>query len=450
MNTPMLPPQVKIALDRLTQAGFQAYVVGGAVRDWVRGAAAGQDWDMTTDALPHQVEQVFRDCRLVETGLKHGTVTVLLDGLPLEITTFRVDGAYTDHRRPDRVRFTPSLEEDLVRRDFTMNALAWSPRTGLVDCCGGVADIHAGIIRCVGQPDRRFQEDGLRILRALRFASTLGFSLEQDTAAAVHRNRDLLASIAAERVQAELTRLLCGQNVQAVLLEYGDVLAVPIPELAPMFGFLQHNPHHDRDVWTHTAAVAAAAPAEPVLRWAALLHDVGKPDCFSLAPDGTGHFYGHAQRSTQLAEAVLARLRLDRDSRERILTLIRYHDLPIPPEVKPVKRLMNKLGADTVEQLIWLHKADTAGQSPLCAGRIREYDQVEAVRREVLAQAACFSLKDLAVNGRDMLTLGLRGPRIGQALEHCLNGVMDERLPNEKQALLNEVRRLALSPPEGR
>lgn len=440
MDAPALPPQVNTALSRLAAAGFHAYVVGGAIRDWVRGSAAGQDWDMTTDALPEQVEQVFRDCRLVETGLKHGTVTVLLEGLPLEITTFRVDGAYTDHRRPDRVQFTPSLEEDLVRRDFTMNALAWSPAAGLVDCCGGVSDIAAGIIRCVGQPDRRFQEDGLRILRALRFASVLGFRLEADTAKAVHRNRGLLAAIAAERVQAELTRLLCGQNAEAVLLEYGDVLAVSIPELAPMFGFQQHNPHHDRDVWVHTAAVAAAAPAEPVLRWAALLHDVGKPACFSLAYDGIGHFYGHAQHSTNLANEILTRLRLDRDSRERILALIRYHDLPIPPEAKPVKRLMNKLGADAVRQLICLHKADTAGQSPLCAGRIQEYDRVEAVRQALLAQAACFSLKDLAVNGRDLLSLGLTGREIGQALEYCLNAVMDERLPNEKQPLLEELR----------
>ena len=207
-----------------------------------------------------------------------------------------------------------------------------------------------------------------------------------------------------------------------------------------MFGFQQHNPHHDRDVWAHTAAVVAAAPGEPVLRWAALLHDVGKPACFSLAYDGIGHFYGHAQHSTGLANGILTRLRLDRDSRERILALIRYHDLPIPPEAKPVKRLMNKLGADAVRQLICLHKADTAGQSPLCAGRIQEYDRVEAVRQALLAQAACFSLKDLAVNGRDLLSLGLTGREIGQALEYCLNAVIDERLPNEKQPLLEELR----------
>ena len=236
-----LPSQVHTALDRLTAAGWEAYVVGGAVRDALRGCAAG-DWDITTNAEPAQVERVFAGERLIETGLRHGTVTVLLDGLPLEITTYRVDGDYTDHRRPDAVRFTRSLREDLLRRDFTMNALAYNPRTGLVDVCGGAEDIARGVVRCVGEPDRRFQEDGLRILRALRFASVLGFQIAPETAAAIHRNRALLQYLAAERVQSELTKLLCGQNVDAVLREFSDVLAVPIPELRPMFGFEQLRP----------------------------------------------------------------------------------------------------------------------------------------------------------------------------------------------------------------
>ena len=335
-----LPPQVHTALDRLAAAGWEAYVVGGAVRDALRGCAAG-DWDITTNAEPAQVERIFAGERLIETGLKHGTVTVLLGGLPLEITTYRVDGDYTDHRRPDAVRFTRSLREDLLRRDFTMNALAYNPRTGLVDICGGAEDIARGIVRCVGEPDRRFQEDGLRILRALRFASVLGFQITPETAAAIHRNAALLQYLAAERVRSELTKLLCGQNVGAVLREFADVPAVPIPELRPMFGFEQHNPHHDRDVWQHTVAVVAHIPPEPVLRWAALLHDVGKPPCFSRGPDGVGHFYGHAAKSAELADAVLMRLRFDTAGRTRITQLIRYHDLPVPPEPKPVRRLMN-------------------------------------------------------------------------------------------------------------
>ena len=431
-----LPEQVRLALARLEDAGYKAFVVGGAVRDYVRGADTGTDWDITTSALPEETETVFAGYRVIETGMKHGTVTVLLDGEPLEITTYRVDGGYSDHRHPDEVRFTRSLREDLRRRDFTMNAMAYSPRTGVVDPFGGQADLAAGVVRCVGEPDRRFQEDALRILRALRFASALGMGIHPDTARAARDNRPLLTSVAAERVRVELTKLLCGADAERVLLEFPDVLSVPLPEIGGMVGFDQHNPHHDRDIWAHTAAVTAAIPARPVLRWAALLHDVGKPPCFSLAEDGVGHFYGHAAESARMADGILRRLRFDTDSREEIVRLIRYHDLPIQPERKPVKRLMNKLGPDTVRRLIELHKADTRGQSAICAGRIAEYDAVAAVLDEILSEKECFSLRNLAVNGTDMMALGLTGRDIGRALNACLTAVMEEKLPNERGALL--------------
>ena len=431
-----IPDQVKTALERLNAAGHETYVVGGAVRDLVRGSGPVRDWDLATAALPEQTEAVFRDFPLIETGLKHGTVTVLLDGMPLEITTFRVDGAYTDHRRPDGVRFTGRLEEDLARRDFTINAMAWSPQRGLVDPFGGSGDIRRGLIRCVGTPERRFQEDALRILRALRFSSELRFAIEKETAAALRRQRELLGAVAAERVHSELTRLLCGPGAEEVLLKYGDVLAVPIPELAPMFGFQQHNSHHDRDVWAHTAAVVGAVPPRPVLRWAALLHDVGKPECFTVDEKGTGHFYGHARRGAELADAVLSRLRFDTRSRERIVELVRRHDAPIPPEEGAVKHLLNRMGPEGTEELIALHRADTLGQSPLCHGRLADYDRAEELRRALLERAACFSLKNLAVNGRDLLALGLRGPAVGRGLDACLDAVMDGRVPNRREELL--------------
>lgn len=431
-----LPEQVRRALVRLENAGYEAFVVGGAVRDYVRGADTGTDWDITTSALPEETETVFSGYRVIETGMKHGTVTVLLDGEPLEITTYRVDGGYSDHRHPDEVRFTRSLREDLRRRDFTMNAMAYSTRTGVVDPFGGQADLAAGVVRCVGEPDRRFQEDALRILRALRFASALGMGIHPDTARAARDNRTLLALVAAERVRVELTKLLCGADAERVLLEFPDILSVPLPEIGAMVGFDQHNPHHDRDIWAHTAAVTAAIPARPMLRWAALLHDVGKPPCFSLAEDGVGHFYGHAAESARMADGILRRLRFDTDSREEIVRLIRYHDLPIQPERKPVKRLMNKLGPDTVRRLIELHKADTRGQSAICAGRIAEYNAVAAVLDEILNEKECFSLRDLAVNGTDMMSLGLTGRDIGRALNACLTAVMEEKLPNERGALL--------------
>lgn len=434
-----LPSQIHTALSLLDAAGHEVYVVGGAVRNHVMGLPA-KDWDITTSALPREVKEVFRGFRLIETGLKHGTVTVLVDSEPIEITTFRVDGSYTDHRRPDRVQFTGTLQEDLARRDFTINALAYHPQKGITDYYGGVDDIRAGILRCVGEPDRRFREDGLRMLRGLRFASVFDLTIHRETAEAIHRNRELLGHIAAERIRGELTKLLCGPSAGKILARFRDVAAICIPELAPMFDFFQHNPHHDRDVWTHTLAAVDSIPPDPVLRWAALLHDVGKPGCFSIESDGLGHFYGHAQRSTMLADEILSRLRFDNDSRKQITTLIRYHDLPIPPERKPVRRLINKLGEDTVRQLILLHIADTMGQSEICRGRIGEYELTARTLEEVLREESCFSLKDLAVNGNDMLALGLRGRAIGQALDRCLNGVMEELVPNEKDALLAYLR----------
>lgn len=436
----VLPPQVNDALDLLGGAGYEAYLVGGAVRDCVRGVGRAKDWDVTTNAEPSEIKAVFSHCRIIETGLKHGTVTVVMGGEPLEITTYRVDGAYSDHRRPDEVRFTRSLKEDLARRDFTMNALAYHPSAGIVDFHGGRQDIADGIVRCVGNADKRFREDALRILRALRFASVFDFRIEEGTAEAIFQNRQLLSGIAAERVQAELTGLLCGQGAARVLEEYADVIAVPIPEIVPMFGFEQHNPHHDKDVWAHTLQVVASIPPEPVLRWTALLHDVGKPHCFSRGEDGVGHFYGHAERSTEQTKDVLRRLRFDNAGKDRITTLVRYHDLPIPADRKPVKRLMNKLGTDTVRRLIEVHKADTMGQSEICRHRIGEYEAVSGVLEAILREEACFSLRDLAVNGRDLLALGLRGPEVGAALDRCLAAVMDERLPNDKAALLRYVR----------
>ena len=292
-----LPPQVNTAFALLDAAGYEAFLVGGAVRDYVRSCSPAKDWDITTNALPEQVEEAFAGYRLIETGLKHGTVTVVIDHEPLEITTYRIDGDYTDHRHPDSVSFTRNLKDDLERRDFTMNALAYNPKTGIVDLVGGQEDIENGLIRCVGDPDRRFQEDGLRMLRALRFASVFEMQIEEQTAAAIHRNKELLKGIAAERIQVEVTRLLCGKGVADVLRSFADVLAIPIPELSPMFGFDQHNPHHDKDIWNHTIVVVTSIRPEPILRWAALLHDIGKPSCFTIAEDGVGHFFGHAEKS---------------------------------------------------------------------------------------------------------------------------------------------------------
>lgn len=436
-----LPFAVRQALGLLQAAGYEAFLVGGAVRDSLRGKDAAKDWDITTSALPEQTKAVFAGFRLIETGLQHGTVTVLVEGEPLEITTYRVDGTYTDHRRPDSVTFTRSLREDLARRDFTINALAYHPDVGVVDYFGGRQDLADGIVRCVGEPERRFEEDALRILRALRFASVHGMTVEPQTAAAVHRCRHLLERVAAERVQSELTKLLAGPGAREILLEFADVLAVVIPELAPTFGFAQCNAHHDKDVWAHTAAVVQAAPPQPVVRWAALLHDIGKPGSFTVDEAGVGHFYGHPQRSAQLADAILRRLKFDTASREQIVTLVQAHDQPILPERRCLKRLLNRLGgAEPLRRLLALHRADTLGQSALSQPRLQQYEQAEQLLDELLQQALCVNLSDLAVNGRDLLALGLRGRQIGAALEAALQAVIEEQLPNERQPLLEFIR----------
>lgn len=432
----ILPPQVNTAISMLYAAGYEAFLVGGAVRDYVRDNSPAKDWDITTNALPAQVESVFSGYHLIETGLKHGTVTVVIDHEPIEITTYRIDGDYSDHRHPDSVHFTRSLKEDLERRDFTMNALAYSPQKGIVDLVGGRKDIEDGIVRCVGDPNHRFQEDGLRMLRALRFASVYGMAIEAETASAIHRNKELLKGIAAERIQVELTKMLCGKGVTKVLEEFSDVIAIPIPEILPMFHFEQRNPHHDKDVWDHTIAVIESITPEPVLRWAALLHDIGKPSCFSLAEEGIGHFFGHSDQSTSMAESILSRLRFDNASKEQIVRLVRYHDMPITADRKLIKRLLSKHGEDATRQLIELHKADTLGQSAICRHRIAIFEEVSQMINEILQEESCFTLKDLAVNGHDMMTLGFQGPTIGRVLQECLDAVLDEQIPNEHEALM--------------
>ena len=443
-----LPAPVQTALSVLQNAGFSAYVVGGCVRDALRGETP-DDYDVTTDALPEQVETVFRadrpaqagnadrlGVRIVETGLKHGTVTVLLDGMPLEITTFRTESGYSDHRRPDRVDFTRSLREDLARRDFTVNAMAWSPVEGLIDPFGGENDLAAGLLRCVGDPRERFNEDALRILRLLRFAAKLRFRVEAETAAAARALAPTLSFVSPERIRKELTRLLCAPDAARILLDFPGILTVPLPELAPCVGFDQRNPHHDLDVWAHSVKTLAAVPAEPVLRWAALLHDVGKPSCYTEDAAGIGHFYGHAKQSAALADALLTRLRFDNASRETIVTLVAEHDLQIEQTPRAVRRALSRLGVPLFRQLLALKRADNSAHCGDVRARIAHADRLEAIADALLAEEGRFTLRDLAVDGRDLLALGYEGPAIGKALQALLDAVLDERVPNEKEALL--------------
>lgn len=436
-----IPPYVHTVLAALRDAGYEAYPVGGCVRDCLMGVVPA-DWDLCTSALPEQVEAVFAGRRLVETGLKHGTVTVLSEGRPVEITTFRVDGAYRDNRHPEKVTFVPSLRKDLARRDFTVNAMALGPDGDVIDPFGGREDLRAGLIRCVGDPDRRFSEDALRILRAVRFASRLDFAVESATAASAVENRALLDRVARERVFSELKGVLVGPGAGRALRGFAPVIFQIIPELAAEAGFDQRNPHHIHDIWTHTAMAVDAAAPETVLRLAMLLHDVGKPDTFFTDQAGVGHFYGHAEKGEVLADGILRRLRCDNDTRERVCLLIRYHDIRPPQTERAMRRLLAKAGREAVDQLFQCWRADSADRAdPVRAENHAIIDASEAVLETVLVgPASCFDVKSLAVDGRDILALGVRqGPAVGRTLDALLGQVIDGTAPNERGALLERA-----------
>ncbi len=423
------------ALNALEAHGHAAYFVGGYVRDRLMGRECN-DIDLATDALPQEVKIIFADYPVLETGIKHGTVTLLLDHTPLEITTFRTDGGYSDARHPDAVRFTPSLEEDLARRDFTINAMAYHPEKGVIDPYGGQDDLRKGVLRCVGDPETRFREDALRILRALRFSAVLGFSVEKETAAAMRREKYRMAMLSAERVASEVKKLLCGKKAGAVLCADWDILDQIFPFLDAMHGFAQQNDHHIYDVLTHTAVVVDHIDPEPRLRLAALLHDCGKPDCFSLDADGVGHFYGHAGISAAIAQQTLEALKIDKATRERVVRLVKMHDAPIPETKAAIKRKLAQLGEAGLSDLIRLQRADTLGLAPQFHDRLAHFDALERITADVLQEAACFSVRSLNLNGNDLKALGYQGKDIGEALQMLVDAVIEETVVNEKEALL--------------
>lgn len=436
-----LPAGVSRALTMLESAGFEAFIVGGCVRDALRGITP-KDYDITTSALPEETKSVFRDYRVIETGIQHGTVTVMMEGMPLEITTYRTEGTYSDNRHPDSVSFTASLREDVARRDFTMNAIAYSPARGLIDHFGGAEDIRGGIIRCVGDPDTRFREDALRMMRGIRFASALGFAIEENTAAAIRENKERISAVSAERIRVELTKLLCGVNVKNVLMDWWDVLGVVIPEILPMHGFDQKTPYHIYDVWEHTAVAVSETPPMTHLRLSALLHDVGKPPSFFTDEKGIGHFYGHPVVSEKMAEEILTRLKYDNVTRRRVVTLVREHDRIIEPTEPAVKRALSRLTPEVFFNLLAIKRADNLAQSPDYRDRLETYDRIESIAQNILAKNECISVSTLAVNGSDLIALGMKpGKEIGDMLNQLLEQVIRGKLENDRNVLLAYVKK---------
>ena len=432
-----LPSYVNEILHRLEESGFEAYVVGGCVRDHLLSLIP-TDYDITTSATPPEIKAVFPEIKTVDIGIAHGTVGLCFENAIVEVTTFRIDGEYQDSRHPTEVVFTPSLEEDLKRRDFTVNAMAFSPSRGLVDLFGGVEDLKKRIIRCVGNPQMRFTEDALRIMRALRFASTLGFTIEEGTLNAARSLRTGLLQVASERITTELVKMLCGANIKQVLMETVGVLGAIIPELLPMENFDQRNPHHIYNVLEHTAVALENVEPTSELRLAVLFHDIGKPSTFTLDESGVGHFHGHAEASVDLTKAALQRFRLDKATFERVLQLVRWHDYWIEPNKKSVKRMLNRLTPEGLDALLKVKCADNIAQHPEHRDRLKVYEKIREISKEIITDEECFSLKDLAVNGKDLMGIGIPpGPHIGEVLNHLLDEVVEERIPNERKTLLD-------------
>ena len=437
-----LPPQVRTAIDRLESCGFEAYAVGGCVRDTLLGRTPN-DWDVTTSARPEETAACFRGFRTIETGIQHGTLTVIVDGIPLEITTYRNDGEYLDNRHPKQVTFSTRIEDDLCRRDFTVNAMAYHEERGLVDLFGGQEDLAKRRIACVGDATTRFHEDGLRILRAIRFAAVLDFSIADETAVAIHTCRHLLSNIAAERIREEFCKLLCGVGAVRILREYADVIGVFLPELASCVSFLQNTKYHCYDVWEHTLhALEHCQTNDLYTRLAILLHDVGKPLCYTEDAEG-GHFKGHGPIGTELTSKLLRRLRFDNDTCACVTRLVEYHDHIVAAEPKAVKRLMLKLSDEDILRLLEVQRCDRLAHAPDYAEPPASLAKIPQIVEQLRAEDACLSLKTLAVKGDDLIALGVPpGKRIGSILSCLLDAVIDGTLPNEKEALLARAREM--------
>lgn len=438
-----MPKNVDIAINLLQSAGFEAYAVGGCVRDSLLGKTPN-DWDITTSAKPEDMKSVFADFHCIDTGIKHGTVTVVIDGEPLEITTFRLDGEYEDNRHPKSVTFTSDLGADLGRRDFTVNAMAYSKMTGTVDLFGGQNDLKNGIIRCVGNPDRRFNEDALRILRALRFASALDFEIEEKTAQSLLKNRALLGNISEERIAKELLKLVCGKGAKRILTDFAPVLFEILPELQPMYKNSHDNPHHCYDIYEHTLIAVESIDPEPTLRFAMLLHDCGKPAVKKFDENGVAHFYGHQRISAEISAQILARLKVSNKFRDEILFLVSNHDRwELYENTEKMPRYLSKFGLDGVLNLLKVMRADVLAQSPEYRYRLDQIADAEETAKNLAAQKPCLSLSELQINGRTLMDIGIpQGRKLGAVLAQLLDEVIDGVTKNTQEALTTRAREI--------
>lgn len=440
-NTPS--EEIRIPLDRgaeevisrLNEKGFEAYAVGGCVRDRLLGKTPG-DYDIASSATPDEVRSVFSGRFAIPTGLKHGTVTVCARGGQYEVTAFRTEGEYLDGRRPSSVAFVRDLKEDLARRDFTFNALAWHPDRGLIDLYGGLSDLNRGVVRTVGDPVKRFSEDALRILRAVRFASVLGFAVEEETARAALKERKRLALVSSERKAEELKKLILGDNVLYALTTFSAVITEVVPELSPCVGFAQNTPWHRYDVYEHTARSVSASPKDLCVRLAMLLHDIGKPESYT-EKDGIGHFYGHEILSAEKAKIALDRLKFDNKTKATVLKLIANHSRGFPESDYKFKKMFGEIGREDFFRLIAVKYADNAalGTDAAIAER-QKIAEAEARAEKLCASGELYCEEMLNVSGADLLKTGLSGKEIGEALRELTDAAMRGEVKNERESLL--------------
>lgn len=431
-----LPDKVKKIIDTLQTNGYEAYAVGGCVRDSILGRIP-DDWDITTSATPFETKELFS--RTFDTGIEHGTITVLIDKDAFEVTTYRVDGKYEDSRHPSEVTFTRSLREDLLRRDFTINAMAYNDKEGLVDIFGGIDDLNRKMIRCVGTAKERFGEDALRILRAVRFAAQLGFEIEEETQKGITELAPTLANISAERIQVELIKMLVSPNPGMLKTAYElGITKVILPEFDAMMDTTQENPHHKYTVGEHTLKAIEAIRADKVLRLAMLFHDIAKPIMKTIDEKGIAHFKMHDSKGAEMTKQILRRLKFDNDTMNKVVRLVQYHDYRMPAEPKNVRRAMNKIGEDLFPYYLEVRMADTLAQSEyLQEEKLQNIRDVKARYEEILEKQECVSLKTLAVTGSDLIANGMKpGKEIGAVLNKLLEYVIEHPEANEKDVLL--------------
>lgn len=437
-----LPEKVKQIIATIEEAGYEAFVVGGCVRDSILGRVP-DDWDITTSAKPEQVKELFH--RTVDTGIKHGTVTVMLDKEGFEVTTYRIDGEYEDSRHPKNVVFTSNLIEDLKRRDFTINAMAYNDRAGIVDVFGGIKDIEAGVIRCVGNPKERFGEDALRMMRAVRFSAQLGYSIEEQTAQAVREMAQNLTNISAERIQTELVKLLVSKNPDYLRTCYETgIMKVILPEFEHCMETEQKNPHHCYSVGEHTLHSLLHAENDKVLRLTMLMHDIGKPETKTTDENGIDHFHGHALVSERITRTVLKRLKFDNDTLNKVSRLVLYHDYNVEPAPRYVRRAIHKIGEDIFPYLFAVKRADVLAQSEYRREeKLQKLEEIQKIYEEIKAANECVSLRTLAVTGRDLIEMGMKpGRELGEVLNKLLEIVLENPEKNSKEELLAMVRQM--------